>query len=457
MALSPETLVDEISLPAKNRRDIKAACDLQFELKGRDLERLRVDLADVRGGRVLEQIEGDIRDARRGAYRTVLFSGHVGSGKTTELRWLTRELEVEKEGRSFHVLWVDALDYLDINAVQLPEFLVALFNAIVDDELLRPMLSTSKTAKKIWLGLREWIRSVGPELEAEIPVGPVTLKARLKTEFGLQKRMRETLRERVTELMSYLSELLIDLRTGLARQGVDDLVIIADNLEKIVLLELEHESARNTHDLFFVEQLPVVQRLNAHLVLTVPISLHFTHARLRQVFLNPMVKVLPMVPVHRPRQPSVDHDEGLAVLKELLGRRVDPGVLFDDEAALTRAVQLSGGVLRDLLRIVLESVSRKPAMKLTVADVESGVRDIVSSYERMLQGKDYLPGLHAIAACGCFPVGFPDEARNRLLHSLVVLEYNGETWYDVHPLARRTRAYTSAIEQPGATGGSVRG
>ncbi|MDC0671129.1 hypothetical protein [Nannocystis radixulma] len=442
-------LVDEIPIPAKSRRDMKAACDLQFELKGKDLERLRVDLADVRGGRVLDQIEGDIRDARRGAYRTVLFSGHVGSGKTTELRWLTHELEKEKEGRSFHVLWVDALEYLDINSVQLPEFLVAVFNAIAEDPLLRPLLGPSRTAKKLWASVRAWLKSIDVDLDLEIPVGVAKLKAKVKTEFGLQKRMRETLRERVTELMADLSDLLIDLRAGLVNNGIDDLVIVADNLEKIVFAELDHQSAKNTHDLFFIEQLPIVQRLGAHIILTVPVSLHFAHARLRQVFLNPTVKVLPMVPVHQARAPKKPHERGIAVLKSLLSKRVDTAILFADDAAFARAIELSGGVIRDLFRIVLESLSLKPAMGLTVADVEAGVRDIVSSYERMLQGKPYLPGLHEIAACSCFPVGFDAAARNALLHSMVVLEYNGETWYDVHPLARRTRAYLSAV--PAAT------
>ncbi|MDO9019985.1 MAG: hypothetical protein Q8S73_34325 [Deltaproteobacteria bacterium] len=449
MTYEPETaLVDEITIPAKNRRDMKAACDLQFELKGKDLERLRVDLAEVRGGRVLDQIEGDLRDARRGNYRTVLFSGHVGSGKTTELRWLTKQLEMEKEGRCFHVLWVDALEYLDINSVQLPEFLVALFNAIVDDPLLRPFVGASATAKKLWRGIRDWLKPIGVELEVEIPVGVAKLKAKVKTEFGLQKEMRGKLREHVTELMSDLSDLLIDLRGGLAKQGIDDLVIVADNLEKIVLDELDHQGAKNTHDLFFIEQLPTVQRLRAHIVLTVPVSLHFTHARLRQVFLNPTVKVLPMVPVHVPREPKKPHEKGIAVLKALLATRVDTTLLFADEAAFTRAIELSGGVIRDLFRIVLESLSLKPAMGLTAADVENGVKDIVSSYERMLQGKSYLPQLHEIAACSCFPVGFDEASRNALLHSMVVLEYNGETWYDVHPLARKTRAYGSGRTAP---------
>lgn len=449
-AQADTALVDEIVIPAKNRRDMKAVCDLQFQLKGKDLERLRVELADVRGGRVLDQIEGDIRDARRGAYRTVLFSGHVGSGKTTELRWLKRELERDKEGRSFHVLWVDAEEYLDKHSVQIPEFLVAVFNAIVDDPLLRPMVPLSATARKLWKSLREWLKPIGIELEAEIPAGVAKLKAKVKTEFDLQKKMRERLHERVTELMSDLSDLLIDLRVGLAKQGLQDLVIIADNLEKIVLTELDHQGAKNTHDLFFIEQLPIVQRLHAHIILTVPVSLHFTHARLGQVFLNPTVKVLPMVPVHAPRDAAKPYEKGIAVLKGLLEARVDTSILFAEEAAFTRAIELSGGVIRDLFRIVLESLSLKPEMGLTVADIENGVRDTVSSYERMLQGKAYVPGLHEIAACSCFPVGFDEDSRNTLLHSMVVLEYNGETWYDVHPLARRTRAYANARPVPPA-------
>lgn len=454
MANAPQIpLIDDIALPATTRRDMKAACDLQFELKDKALERLRVDLAEVRGGRVLDHIEGDIRDARRGTYRTVLFSGHVGSGKTTELRWLTRLLEATKEGQCFHVVWIDAQEYLDLNAVQLPEFLVAVFNALIEDPLLKPYVSASTTAKETWRRLREWLKPIGLDLEGELSLGAVKLKARAKTEFGLQKRMQEALRTRITELLALLSELLVELRAALAKQRVDDIVIVADNLEKILLTELDH-GVSNTHDLFFIEQLPKVQQLQVHMVLTVPVSLHFAHARLRQVFLNPTVKVLPMVPVHHLEQPDTPHDRGCAVLKELLQRRVDTDKLFADEAALAHAIALSGGVLRDLFRIVLEGLSRKPSMGLTVNDLDDSVRDMVSSFERMLQGKAYLPQLHTIAACGCFPVGFDDDARNTLLHSMVVLEYNGTTWYDVHPLARRTRAYLTARPPAPESGGA---
>ena len=154
--------------------------------------------------------------------------------------------------------------------------------------------------------------------------------------------------------------------------------------------------------------------------------------------------------MHAPRDAAKPYEKGIAVLKGLLEARVDTSILFAEEAAFTRAIELSGGVIRDLFRIVLESLSLKPEMGLTVADIENGVRDIVSSYERMLQGKAYVPGLHEIAACSCFPVGFDEDSRNTLLHSMVVLEYNGETWYDVHPLARRTRAYANARPVPPA-------
>ncbi len=446
-------LVDQINLPARNRRDMRAACSLQFDLKGKDLVQLRTDLSAVRGGNVLTEIENSIRDALRGAYQTVLFSGHIGSGKTTELRWLQSGLMKTKEDRCFHVLWIDAQQYLDLNTVQLPEFLLSIFSALVEDPILGLNINTFPSAKKLWKSVRSWLKSVGVELEAEIPVGVAKLKLKLKNEFGFQHSSSQALQKEITEILLTLSDVLREARSLLNKQGVEDLVIIVDNLEKILLTTFNppQGTARNSHDLFFIEQLPVVQQLQAHLVLTVPISMHFNHNRLRQVFLNPIVEVLPMVPVHHQGKPDEPHLNGLNCLRKLLAQRVDLDVLFADEKAIFHAISLSGGVIRDLFSILLGAVSFKPELKLTLGDIDGSVRSQVSSYERMLGGKSYLPSLHHVASTGGFPVGFPDEDKRQLLYNLVVLEYNGVTWYDVHPLARRTQAFKHAAPPPAST------
>ncbi len=76
------------------------------------------------------------------------------------------------------------------------------------------------------------------------------------------------------------------------------------------------------------------------------------------------------------------------------------------------------------------------------------VLTVVGNMERLLQGRPFLAALHHIVKTGSFPGDFGDEARQWLLYELVVLEYNGDTWYDVHPFARRTHAFIEAGKAP---------
>ena len=73
--------------------------------------------------------------------------------------------------------------------------------------------------------------------------------------------------------------------------------------------------------------------------------------------------------------------------------------------------------------------------------VESAVADFQSHYERLLGGKDYVSLLPGLAGAGQFHEGFPLDAKREILLALVALEYDTDTWFDVHPLVKRTRAY----------------
>src|SRR5215468_3945606 len=116
MALRPPLplLTDELKLPARTSRDVFNACSPQFDLVGKDLVILREDLSSVRGEGRVQRLEDCVRSSRAGQYLVQLLSGHPGSGKSTELRWLTGELQKTKEGRSYHAIFVDLQDYLEI-------------------------------------------------------------------------------------------------------------------------------------------------------------------------------------------------------------------------------------------------------------------------------------------------------------------------------------------------------
>jgi energy-coupling factor transporter ATP-binding protein EcfA2 len=444
MAIRPKKLflTDEVKLPARNARDVQAACDPGFDLEGKDLLLLREDLSIVRSDRV-RRIEECIRDARAGHYRLQLFSGHIGSGKTTELRWLAGELQKKKEDQVFHAVFLDVEQYLDARDVQIPELLTAMVSALIDDPAIGPHVRTSATAKKVWNEVVRWLKQIGVEVEGEIPAGVAKLKLSFKTSPGLQERYREENRKHVTSLIEWLGDLLQEARSALVKQGVEDLVVLVDKLDRIERLPLDDKSGRTRHDLFYLEQLPNLQYIPAHFVVTIPVTLHFTQGRLHQVFHGATDTILPMVAVHE-RGSDKPHEPGMAALTRLLRRRIDTSVVFADEDALRYAIEQSGGSLRDLFRIVTTGALDKRELKLTRADVDDVVKELGSHLERLLQGRPYLRELHHVAKTGSFPEKFDDATKQWLLYQLVVLEYNGDTWYDVHPFARRTRAFRDA-------------
>lgn len=295
-------LTDEVALPARNARDVQAACDPWFDLEGKDLLTLREDLSGARGGsNRIKRIEECIRDARAGHYRLQLLSGHIGSGKTTELRWLAGELQKAKEDRVFHAIFIDVEQYLDARDVQIPELLTAIVSALVDDPVLAPHLRVSATAKKIWNEVVRWFKQIGISVDGEIPLGVAKLKASFKTSPGLQERYREESRKHVASLVEWLGDLLQDARSFLVKQGVEDLVVLVDKLDRVERIPLDDKSKRTRHDLFYLEQLPLIQQVPAHFVITIPVTLHFSQGRLHQVFQGATDVVLPMVAVHERR------------------------------------------------------------------------------------------------------------------------------------------------------------
>ncbi|MDI1430872.1 hypothetical protein [Polyangium sorediatum] len=449
MARPKIVLTEQLHLPARKAREVRAACDPRFDLVDKDLRLLRTDLSAVRGGSRTKRMEECIRGALVGTYQVQLLSGHPGSGKSTELRWLEGELRKPKDDVAFHVLFVDVQEYLDVRDVQLPDFVTALFSALLDDPLLGLLIDKSTVAKqtagKMWKRVVSWLKAIGLTLEAEIPVGEAKVKLGVMKSPGVQKRFRDVSRDHVISLVTELRELLQALRPVMAEHGTDDLVIIADNLERVERLPLDDGSKRTTHDLFFIEQLPLIQDADVHIIVTIPVSLHFTQGRLRQAFSAPSDVVLPMITV-RKRGLDVDapDEAGIAALRGLLEKRIALSVVFADEDAIRHAIMQSGGCLRDLFRIVTTGALNKPTLGLTRADVDDVLREFGSNMERLLQGRGFLRELHHVVRTGSFPDDFDDDLRQWLLYELIVLEYNKDTWYDVHPFARRTRAFQDA-------------
>lgn len=437
-------LVERVSrIPVREARYVPTICDGNVPLQGPD-HALFVDLTAARGGNRIAEVERRIRWAPPGTYEKHLVTGHAGSGKSTELLSLASELQKSKErNQIFHVVFFDINQRLDPSDIQLPDLVAALFSAFWSDPILN--VPTMATAKHLGHEFLRWAKALGLDVSGDLAKGIPVLGTLLKN-AELQRRFREKAWAYTARLIETMGDLIQEIRDSLeSREDIEDLVIIIDNLEKILCRDM---GGRTNYDLLFIEQLPKLDALPVHMVMTFPVSLHADQAQLRAAYANAVAIQIPMVRV-RQRADHEDDQSGLASLRELLGRRLDLEAIFADMQAADDAIRASGGCVRDLLRIVASAVVERGSVPISSGDVSRAVSHLAADLERVLQGRMVLPHLHTVERTGSIPAEIGAADRKWLLQNLIVVEYNGEVWYDIHPLVRQTRAYiNSAPKDP---------
>lgn len=142
-------LLAELLLPAKEPRELRAACDPARPLAPAEQIALHEDLSAVQGGDRIGRIELRVREAWRRSYLRELVTGHAGCGKSTELLRLVAELRKPKQGKAFHVVYLDVYDYLNPHEVRLPQILMALLVALSEEP--RWDLKQTRTAPVLWI------------------------------------------------------------------------------------------------------------------------------------------------------------------------------------------------------------------------------------------------------------------------------------------------------------------
>ena len=104
-----------MSLPTSRATDLAIAykiSDVQ-PLSGEDLDRYYVDLGAARKNDAIININLTLELQESRQHSTILFTGHRGCGKSTELRLLQRTWQ-----KHFHVIYLESDKITDINDVQ---------------------------------------------------------------------------------------------------------------------------------------------------------------------------------------------------------------------------------------------------------------------------------------------------------------------------------------------------
>lgn len=373
-----------------------------------------------------ERIRDQLLQKRQ--HEKVFLSGHVGSGKSTELNKLMADPALSG---AFAVvpLRIEAglVPFLDA-----PQLLFLIAGALFDFGAREGLLT----------GLGKW-RSILTDVETRLlGQAGVTAKegalsvemnflfVKIREDLKLSEHRRKQLRElgetQQTLLLDLIDHIALDIESSLVqKQHYRTLLLLVDDLDKV----REPEQQKN----IFNVNLGLLFAPKLRAVYTVPSGVVFgpNRAEVRRSLehLYP-IRVLDKAPSSfDPERAFIPGSDKF--FRRAVDKRVIPSLIED--GAVRLAVIYSGGVLREFFRLLRSAlgiarrngldVVDERALRATVRDERR--RDTIGLYATDYQALRAIHTTHEMAS----------DAERRYLDEARVLEcYNDKTWYEVNPL-----------------------
>jgi len=353
------------------------------------------------------------------------FSGHRGCGKSTELLHLLSNPDIHKK---YWPINFSIREEADITDLDFRDVLLAIGGRLfreyrkrggeLPDQLLKELNNwKGKVEKEISTILDGRLSNI--EMSASVDAFFANAGLKMKLEPATRVELRQVIETDITGLIAIINHIATAIYT---KERLIPLILI-DDMDKPAL-----EKARA----IFHDRREIMMQPNCAIVYTVSSALfyskEFDSIRDQALF-------LPNICLHPPMQPDNHHEQGYKTLRQFVHSRMDPKLI--DEAALEDAVTYSGGVFRELARIMRTAIGRarrRKADKLDCTDVEWAAVEIRNEYRRILDKED-IKLLKKVVANNRLEYS---ENLRPLLQLLALLEYRDEeNWCDVHPVLRK--------------------
>lgn len=432
----------------KTKKKYYNLCDPYESLKPDDKRNVDLDCFGEEGGRPVRGIKWvdrllkEITFPDRPIYK--LFTGHGGSGKTTEFKKLAERLYDPEECNLFPVL-IDAEEIIDLeNPIAVPD-IIATIVYFTEKEIIKEEGGDTEKAldegylKRLW----NWMKNTDIELnKAELTIPSAgKLVCEMKTRPKLRQHVRSIIASNFSGFIREAKDELISLNANVVQKfGRDGIVIIFDSLEKL------EGTSKNWFDV--LESAEIVFKVNAaymrlpvHVIYTVPPALS---TRIADIDFMPMIKVCD---INRNR-----HEPGLAAARELISRRVPEDIMkelfgHDSRDRIDDLILWSGGYPRDILHM-LRKIILVNDYPLSDSDFEHIIADMRNQYRRIITG-DALHWLANVATTKDLTTEDDVHVKvvDRMLNQHVVLSYiNKDSWYDLHPTIYQIPIIKKAIQ-----------
>jgi len=413
--------------PAESLRDITRSCDVDAPLQSDDPR--WQDFSPARGDHATRALFRQFEWRPEGAFVHSAFVSHRGAGKSTEILRLTHRLE-----QTYCTVYLAATIEMDPFQIEAEDLLLNLVMAVearmreleapLDPDLLKRV---SQWFQEV-VSTTEWARNfsaevaAGAEAKAPIPfLGSLfaSAKALFKQESKYRTEVKETLQKYPGTLLASVNEVLDAASRAL---GGRPLLVVIDNLDRyspeVINRLLVDGADRN-------------RQLRCNLIVTPPIHLMLQPQSMQLDSLY-SCHVLYTVRLRR-RDQRYDEFEGPGrdLMESALGRRIDLDRMIPDREARDRLITASGGAIRELLDLVAQAAYLASGDVIALEDVERAVARRMDRMRDLINANGWMDALRRLAREKQI---FPDPKCLAVLFHRLAFKYNGEGWYDVHPL-----------------------
>jgi energy-coupling factor transporter ATP-binding protein EcfA2 len=420
--------------PGAARNFIEAYANTNYlrPLKGKDMEYFYVN----RGiHSELKALMGELEAGARTAVPNntkFLFVGHTGCGKSTELSCLVSIIETGT-GRSdflqkhFLPIQYSVSEVVGLYNIEFVDIALSIILGIYREMERLGYVVDESPARRVYDWLYQSQMSVPQEMPRtretvglDLGLGSLIrlIDVRLKSEGEIREGIRARIRKYIPELINLINQILYEVSAITGK----NILLIIDDLDKIQPLD----AALN----IFREHVKSLASFDCFAIYTAPISLLYDPA-LKHLGQFLEIHYMPMFRVHtKEGAPEPADSPYVAILREIVYRRLSPDLF--DEGVVEAAINMTGGVLRELIRVIRGCCvycEEYGLSRITHNALNFQKNKLKSEYYRILEHDDYKWLLRVKQTKSRADVNM------RHLESLCVLYYpNGKGWFDVHPI-----------------------
>ena len=331
----------------------------------------------------------------------------------------------------------NTIENADVNHVTIL-FTIAL--KIMQEAEIQNVKILPKTKEVLLNWFAKKTKSEEVKVTGEASIGAKLLELiglKLKVDAVIRQEIKQEFERKVSELVAKLNEIAA-IANGASGKNI---LVIIDDIDKLEIPVIRDVFINNIKALF----LP-----NLQIIYTLPISALHDKDIVPVLETETSDRIVPMRVLKLYKKGESRHPdptpvaEVVTTLEKLLAKRIDLELFEPD--ALQKVIAYSGGVLREVIRIVQQSCriclrqlrslpedADVSNLKISLTVVEEAANNLRLQMSRPLGKVDYeiLKTVYQNYA--------PDDPRDSeflgLLKGLPILEYrNAREWHDVHPL-----------------------